>query len=222
MRRNSNFVKSLRDELTNQKPVIGRKVLVINNNYQALTTISLKKAINKIFTGNAVIVVPPDAHNSLWQELDWSDWAKLEPKEGETVIQAACRAFKIPEIIKVVNSNYKPTKRTKFTRRNIFKRDESKCQYCGKQAPNDIDWSDLSLDHLIPKSRGGKTEWLNIVLCCVKCNQKKNNRLLSECSMKLLKQPIVPPYNAFAETSIRLDSWNHFITDSYFNVELDE
>ncbi|MFZ9098645.1 MAG: HNH endonuclease, partial [Burkholderiaceae bacterium] len=76
----------------------------------------------------------------------------------------------------------------KFIRRNIFARDGSRCQYCGKRFPT----SELSIDHVVPRSQGGKTTWTNVVTACRGCNHRKGNRTPEQARMPLLYVPYVP------------------------------
>jgi len=203
-----------------RRPATQRRILVINRNYQPITTINLKKAINKLFNEAAVIVLPPGDDSVVWQELTWEDWADLKPREGETVLQAAKRVFKIPEIIKTLDFGDLPQRRVKLSRRAIYKRDEYTCQYCGRSAPKQIDLDELTIDHVLPKSQGGKTAWDNVVLACLKCNRKKDNRTPKEANMPLLRRPKMPEYDILQGRMIRVDSWQHFLGDCYWLIPL--
>lgn len=205
------------------RPATQRRILVVNRNYQPITTVSMKKAINKLFNETAIIILPPGITNGgVWQELNWDQWADLIPKENETVLQAAKRAFKIPEIIKVIDFGDLPHRKVKLSRRAIYKRDEYKCQYCGKKAPKQVPMEDLTIDHIFPKSQGGKTSWENIVIACSKCNRRKDNRTPEEAKMPLLSKPSTPDYDILQGRSIRVDSWQHFLGDMYWEVPLKE
>lgn len=101
------------------------------------------------------------------------------------------RQFPMPAVIKVKDFAF-PKFNVKFyrlfSRKTVYERDNGCCQYCGKKIPFDK----MTFDHVIPKSKGGKTGWLNIVSCCRECNAKKSNKTLSECGFKLLKKPFAP------------------------------
>lgn len=203
-----------------RRPAVQRRILVINRNYQPITTISLKKAINKLFNETAVIILPPGADTNVWCELTWDDWADLKPREGESVLAAAKRVFKIPEIIKTLEFADLPQRKVKLSRRAIYKRDNHTCQYCGKKAPVDIDFEDLTIDHILPKCQGGKTSWENMALACVACNRKKDNKTPEEAHMPLLKVPRMPDYDILQGRVIRVDSWQHFLGDCFWEVPL--
>jgi hypothetical protein len=207
-------------EVFRSQSVINRRILVINRNYQPITTCTLRSAINKLVKELAVIVLPPGEQSGMWRELDWSDWEDMEPRPGETVLQAAKRAFKIPEIIKTLDYADQPHRHVKLSRRSIFKRDDYTCQYCGKRAPEDLSCEELTLDHVIPKSQGGKMVFENVLLACTKCNRKKDARTPAEAHMTPLSIPRVPEYDVLQGRTIRVDSWQHFLGDCYWEVPL--
>lgn len=107
----------------------------------------------------------------------------------------------------------------KLNRRNIFVRDGSVCQYCGKRCPT----SELSLDHVLPRSQGGQSSWENLVCCCVACNARKGGRTPSEARMTLVRAPLKPRHHPVI--SLRLGSeryacWQQFLDNAYWSVEL--
>ena len=107
--------------------------------------------------------------------------------EYDSLVRSSSFSMKIPSVIalkKFIPISKKPS----FTRFNLFLRDHFMCQYCG----NKYHTKDLTFDHVVPKSRGGKTKWENVVAACSKCNLKKSNLLLSEANMKLIKKPYSP------------------------------
>lgn len=214
--------KRLMDSITNPSHVRNRDVLVINRNYQPIATVKVKDAVKKIFSENAVVVLPPGKDSDIWQEMAWEDWAELQPKDGESVLAAVRRVFKVPEIIKVSEYGGIPRRSVKLSRRAIYSRDSNTCQYCGKSAPNDVSYDDLSMDHVIPKSKGGKTTFDNVVIACTKCNRKKDNRTPDEAHMPLLNKPTMPPYDILKGRRIRVDSWQHFLGDCYWECPLQD
>jgi 5-methylcytosine-specific restriction endonuclease McrA len=106
----------------------------------------------------------------------------------ENYTHGPCARFLFPSVI--VLKKYIQKRRVSMspTRKNIYWRDKYVCQYCSEQ----FKYKQLSLDHVIPKSRGGDRGWLNLVTCCHGCNQKKGNKTPSEASMRLIKEPSVP------------------------------
>ena len=211
-----NRIEKLEEKKLKKGSILTRRVLQLNRNFQPITTISLKKAINKIIKEQAVIVLPPDETSNSWQELNWNDWELMKPLEGETVLEAACRVYRVPEIIKCIDYGKVPYRKVKISRKAIFQRDLYTCQYCGKKPA----LSELTIDHVSPRCQGGKTEWPNVLLACLKCNLKKDGRTPEQAKMPPLKQPHFPEYDILQGRMIRMDSWQNFLGDSYWQVPL--
>src|SRR5205809_1147968 len=103
--------------------------------------------------------------------------------------------------------------------RVINARDGSRCQYCGKKMPT----TELSLDHVVPKSQGGKSTWENIVCCCVKCNVKKGGRTPEQAHLHLVAKPHKPKRSPVINIRLadeRYSSWKQFLDTAYWTVEL--
>jgi 5-methylcytosine-specific restriction endonuclease McrA len=113
----------------------------------------------------------------------------LEYSKDRT-IQGVSRAWPMPSVVRVLHNFKRDRIRVKFSRLNIYTRDGFKCQFCGHRFESE----DLTFDHVIPRSRGGKTTWENIVTACVPCNKQKSDRTPAEAKMRLLKQPRKPAY----------------------------
>jgi 5-methylcytosine-specific restriction endonuclease McrA len=193
-----------------------RPVLVLNKSWQAIGVVTLEKALKKVFAEvdgepKAKIIDCTD-----FQRMTWEDWSKLRPAEGEEGIRTVNAILRIPEVIQVTKYDKIPVPKVHFCRKTLFKRDAYACQYCGDQPGSEL----LSIDHVIPKSKGGLTTWENCVTACTTCNHRKGNRLLAECGMKLRKQPIKPKHNlVFGD--VRVTSWENFLSQSYWLTELE-
>jgi 5-methylcytosine-specific restriction endonuclease McrA len=129
----------------------------------------------------------------------------------------------IPEVIALKLYDRLPTTDVKFTRRNIYEHYNYHCVYCGKKYSS----SDLNLEHVLPRSRGGKTSWDNIVTSCIPCNLKKGSKLPEEAGMKLLMKPTKPKWRGgislAMNSSIKIKaSWQRFIDNAYWNLELEK
>src|SRR5262249_16686376 len=136
------------------------------------------------------------------------DWVRTSRAE----IQA-------PRIIRLLGYDRLLRQTVKFNRRNIFARDNNQCQFCGKKFPT----SELSLDHVTPRSQGGQTPWENIVCACVACNVKKGGRTPREAHMALIRKPEKPkrsPMLNLKLTSNKYQSWKSFLENAYWSVEL--
>ena len=132
-------------------------------------------------------------------------------------IHSVSFTIKLPSVVRLLNIVKRNQKPVKFSRQNIYARDKYKCQYCGTKSPPE----DLTYDHVLPKSRGGRTEWKNIVTCCIDCNRKKGGRTPREASMKLLKKPVMPAWVPAVRLTIGFNhvpqTWREYL---YWNVEL--
>ena len=194
--------------------VLRRPALVLNRNWQPVNVASVARAITLVFSAHARVVEPND-----FQLYDWEDWAKLEPASGEPFIQAVSLRLRVPEVISLVKFDRLPSTHVAFNRRNIFKRDRHTCQYCGERPAPD----ELTIDHIMPRSQGGLSSWTNCVLACMDCNHRKANRTPDQAGLRLRRIPIHPSWNPiYWRNSKRIDSWQKFISDAYWNAELDD
>jgi 5-methylcytosine-specific restriction endonuclease McrA len=173
-----------------------------------------------------VIHIEIDARGqSKWQNLNFDSWQELsalkkefEPDEYDW-IHTVRFAIAVPRIIRLLGYDKLPRQDVKFNRRNIYARDSNRCQYCGKK----FSTTELSLDHVLPKSQGGKTTWDNIVCCCVKCNVKKGGRTPEQAHMHLIVKPTKPKRSPVINIRLadeRYSSWKQFLDNAYWTVEL--
>ena len=194
--------------------VLNRPTLVLNRNWQPINVASVARALILVWNENAR-VVDPDSYRL----FDWKDWSALAPEAGEPFVQAVQQRLCVPEVITLCAFDQVPTSTVTFSRRNIFKRDGFRCQYCGRRPRP----SELTIDHVVPRAQGGQTSWTNCVLACISCNHRKRDRTPKEASMHLAKLPRRPKWTPiYSRHSIRIDSWKNFISDAYWHTELDE
>ena len=193
--------------------VLQRPTLVLNRNWQPVRVSTVSRSLVLLWNGTAKVVDPHD-----FQQYDWADWSQLQPLDGEPFIQAIHQRLRVPEVLSLTEYDRLPQMDVAFSRRNLFKRDHYQCQYCGVQPGGD----DLTIDHVLPRSRGGLSTWENCVLACVECNKRKANHMLGEVGMKLKKLPIRPKWKPlYAISSMPIASWTKFISEAYWNVELE-
>jgi 5-methylcytosine-specific restriction endonuclease McrA len=186
--------------------------LVLNRNWQPINITSVARSISMVFSGTARVVDP-----NTYQLFDWHDWASIQPSDQQKFIQAVSQRFCVPEVISLVNFDRLPTATVTFSRRNIFKRDRFTCQYCGGQPKSD----ELTIDHVVPRAQGGESSWENCVLACVSCNHSKADRTPQQAQIKLRKFPVRPSWNpAYSRHTVRMDSWQKFVSEAYWNAEL--
>lgn len=193
--------------------VLQRATLVLNRNWQPINVATVARSLIMLWNESARIVDPID-----YQLYDWTDWTTLVPDQDEPFIQAVSRRIRVPEVIALTQFDRMPTQKVTFSRRNVFKRDKYTCQYCGKQPGT----HELTIDHVVPRAQGGQSTWENCVLACIDCNSVKADRTPAQARMRLLNTPVRPAWKpVYADRIDRADSWSKFISDAYWNVELE-
>ena len=183
-----------------------------------MQVISAKRAFCLIYKELAEVV---HVENNQFCSYDFSGWLELcqlklemgEKADHEDWIQAVNFEIQVPRVIRLTSYDRIPQSTVKFNRRNIFLRDGHRCQYCGKRYSTPR----LSLDHVMPKSRGGGETWENIVCACLKCNVQKGGRTPAEAGMKLLNKPVKPKRSPLLVRQLTLrkyECWQHFLPQS--------
>ena len=138
-------------------------------------------------------------------------------QEYDKTIYVKNKELKLPKIV-MLNKYVKIDHKPKFSRKNIYLRDNYTCQYCGRKFSPEY----LTFDHVIPRKDGGKTVWDNIVTCCKTCNCRKGSKSAEEVGMKLLSQPHIPSIRELEKNQpIKNDLYNDWISDAYWNTELE-
>jgi 5-methylcytosine-specific restriction endonuclease McrA len=107
---------------------------------------------------------------------------------ADRTIKGVTREYPMPSVVRIMRWFRRDRQAIKFSRLNIYARDAFTCQYCEQQLPTE----DLTFDHVVPRSQGGKTSWTNIVTCCVPCNMSKANRTPQEAGVHLTRKPVKP------------------------------
>lgn len=184
-------------------------VLVLNRYWQPVHTCSARRAVRLLCLGHAQVVqVEGDEKFSTHDLISWINYS--QQKTCDEMIHSIRVALRVPKIIVLGIYDRLPRLEVKFTRRNVFLRDKFTCQYCEKVLPE----NKLNLDHVIPRDKGGKTTWENIVASCVKCNTRKANKLPHEAGMFPAGKPFAPrwrPLYGLQENGLGDDSWDHFL-----------
>lgn len=170
------------------------KILILNFSYEPLQFCSAKRGIVMVLSGRA---------------------EKIEA-DGY-MVRSPSLAFPLPTVIRVlriVRRNYR--KGLAFSKKNILRRDDYTCQYCGERE------HPLTVDHVLPKSRGGKTTWTNIVVACKPCNLRKGNRTIHEADMQLFRKPSRPnfyfqPFLIPSGPQSHVESWLKYLPPAFAN-----
>lgn len=198
--------------------MLNSPVLVLNKFFFPVDTTSVKRAFLMLYIGAAKAV------DMNYETFDFDTWSEISILKKSESIRTVSKVIRIPRVIIVLRYDKVPNKEVKFNRYNIFRRDRSECQYCRKPFPR----NELTIDHVHPKSLGGKTIWENVVCCCIACNRNKGSNILSSTNMSLAVKPSKPSWellsNLYMQT-IKFDEWKPFLSSietSYWNVELEE
>ncbi|MBI3244069.1 MAG: HNH endonuclease [Chloroflexi bacterium] len=167
-------------------PDLNRPVLVLNANYEPLNVCDTKRAIGLLVTGKAELMVNGRGH-----------------------FHTARMTYPAPSVIRLEKMIRRPRPRVKLSKREIFRRDNYTCQYCGRQPPH------LTIDHIIPRHRGGGHHWDNLVTACPACNRRKGGKTAGEAQMSLKHKPGEPPATAaylFGRHLKENSEWEKYIT----------
>lgn len=160
-------------------------VLVLNRNFYAIAITGWQRAIALVYLDHARVV---DEGYRTYSFGDWIDASQKEDSHSSGYINTPNLKIAIPEVISLKMFGRVPERAVTFTRRNLFLHYDWSCCYCGRKFPAEK----LNLDHVLPRSRGGKTSWENVVVSCIPCNKRKANRLPAEAQMKLIRTPARP------------------------------
>lgn len=195
--------------------LLNRNVLVLNKHWLAVHVCSARRAFSLLYQDMARVVTEKyDVH-------DFESWRDLSRYSEGEVVHTPNYKLLIPEVILLRRYGKYPKHYVKFNRRNIYQRDNFTCQYCGNRLPRE----DLTIDHIIPRCRGGKSTWTNVVLACSGCNALKGDQPLSRCRINLIRRPKEPHWSTIMRRSITEEDhtlWRKFIDVAYWNVALEE
>ncbi len=160
-------------------------MLILNQNYEPMSVINVKKAIVLLYLGKAEMI---EAHDG-------------------KMVRAVSMAMPFPSIVRLGVYVKVPYKKIILSRKNILRRDSHRCQYCGR---SDVT---LTVDHVLPKARGGTDTWENLVCACVHCNNRKGDRTPAEAQMVLLRKPIRPNHVMFIRHFVGTidDHWKPYL-----------
>jgi 5-methylcytosine-specific restriction endonuclease McrA len=198
---------------------VSSDVLVLNRRFYAIQITSLRRALTLLYLDHAQVV---DEEYRTYDFSDWRDFSSARADHPSGFVDTPNFRLVVPDVIALKVFDRLPESHVKFTRRNIYEHYGYRCCYCGRKFPTE----ELNLDHVVPKSRRGATDWDNIVTSCIPCNLKKGNRLPSEAGMDLLITPSRPRWKGPASLVFRAPfslrrSWQKFIDSVYWNSELE-
>ena len=204
---------------------LNANVLVLNHHWMAIRVTDARRAFSLLVRDLAEVI---HVDNDNYTSFNFADWTELsaardrffaERPDHYEWVRTVRMHIAVPKVIRLMGYDRLPAQDVKLNRRNIFARDKNLCQYCGKHFPT----SELSLDHVNPRSQGGGSTWENLVCCCVRCNAKKGGRTPDQAHMKLIRKPVKPRRNPVISLRMGSDkyaSWRAFLDNAYWSVEL--
>lgn len=189
-----------------------RRVLVLNRNWQAVNIAGVKRAFSLLWQDHARVINTFDGEYTPMDAAEWLEYSAQYKGDADAAVRIRTVKMEIllPKILLLRSYDRLPITEIKFNRYNVFVRDNFTCQYSGIRCRA----SELTLDHVIPRERGGRTNWENIVTCRRDINERKANRLPHEAGLRLLKKPKKPqwrPFVALAAASGVDTAWRQFL-----------
>lgn len=170
--------------------------LLLNASFEPVMVVSWKKAVIMAMLGKVEVI-----------------------EEYDRIIRGVNFSLRLPAVIRLHRYLRRKTAIVKFSRQNLYLRDRGLCQYCG----GPFEHRQLTYDHVIPRSRGGQTEWTNVVTCCVSCNLKKGGKTPEEAGMSLIRKPKAPIWIPLLAVSLGLEEppapWKDYLYLSVGSVQ---
>ena len=162
--------------------MLNAAVLVLNRSYLPVHVTSARRAFSLLYQGIAKAV------NEQYETFDFDSWRDLSVAANEESVGTVTGYIRVPRVILLQAFDRVPKRHVRFSRINIYARDSNTCQYCGEGKLR----SDLNLDHVVPRTQGGRSTWENVVCCCRECNRRKGGRTPEQARMRLLRKPVRP------------------------------
>ncbi|MCI0348073.1 MAG: HNH endonuclease [Acidobacteriales bacterium] len=185
-------------------------VLVLNRNWQAINVRRPAEVFCQMATGVATAL--EISGEERLRPVAWDEWVRLPIRDQDEAVRTVSGAIRVPTVVVLANFTKVPKKRPKLSARGIRERDGNRCQYTGRVLKPD----EGSIDHVVPRSRGGRDAWENCVWACKAVNSKKGNRLPHEAGLKLLSLPKAPrelPVTALIRNPHDVADWNLFVKE---------
>src|SRR5215472_5812217 len=179
-------------------------VLVLNRSFLPIHVTSVRRAFILLYQGLARAV------DERYDTFDFEGWRKLIVRSDDHSVGTVGGRIRVPRVVQLAVFDRVPRRHVRFSRTNIYARDRNTCQYCGRRKTR----AELNLDHVIPRSQGGRTTWENVVCSCVECNRRKGGRTPRQARMRLQRRPAKPswtPMLTHIGAKIRHEEWRPFL-----------
>ena len=198
--------------------MLNTSVLVLNRSFLPIHITNVRRAFTLLYQGIARAV---DAE---YRTFDFESWSELSVARDTESIGSVQGRIRVPRVIVLTTFDRIPKRHVRFSRLNIYARDDFTCQYCGGRPAR----TELNLDHVVPRSLGGKSTWENVVCSCLDCNRRKGGRTPRQAHLRLRRKPVRPRWTPFVNlmlSTVRYQEWRPFLNivdASYWNTELAE
>jgi len=195
-------------------------VLVLNRSYVAIQVVNVRRAFGLLFRDLVEVI---HLNEGRFANHDFRSWREVSESRAELKqphddwIRAVNFEIQVPRVVRLLSFDRVPRQRLQLNRRSVLARDGNNCQYCNGHFPP----VQLSLDHVIPRSRGGMTTWENVVCACLKCNMKKGGRTPKEAKMKLVRRPVRPKRNPMLVLKLsdpKYESWRTWLDGMHWDL----
>lgn len=199
----------------NSAATLEERTLVLNRSWAVVNITSVRRALGMVYRRVARVVAP-----DTYETHDFASWTEVSTSSADGArIHTVTLSIRVPEAIVLLAYDAMPETRLPFSRKNLFRRDHFTCQYCSRRRPP----QELTIDHVVPRSLNGRSTWTNCVLACLDCNVRKGNRTPEEAGMELARRPQRPRWAPYITVGLgrRRASWDRFVSDRYWNVELE-
>ncbi len=196
-------------------PALNLHVLVLNRFFMAVHLVNVRQAFVLLYRHCAEVV---DQENGQFAHYDFNTWRELSAMRNEfndhefEWIQTVSSPIQVPRVIRLTNFERVSRQTLRFSRRNLFARDQQRCQYCGST----LTMKQMSMDHVIPRRMGGETTWDNVVCSCISCNTRKGGRTPKQARMRLKKSPSIPNHHSLLNITTDLPKyaiWKTFLPE---------
>ncbi len=199
---------------------LSASVLVLNRLYLAVHVVSVRRALCLLVRDLAEVI---HLEEGRFANYDFQSWREISELRGscrhphEDWIRAVNFDLQVPRVIRLLAFDRLPKRELHLSRRNVLARDGNRCQYCARHLPV----HQLSIDHVIPRSRGGITSWENVVCACLACNIRKGGRTPHEARMKLVRRPGKPKRNPLLAMKLenpKYESWRNWLEGVHWDI----
>jgi 5-methylcytosine-specific restriction endonuclease McrA len=190
--------------LTISTGVLNSSVLVLNRSYLPIHVTSVRRAFSLVYQDVARVV------NEEYEVFDFEGWTREAPRNCVDSVGTPGGRIRVPRVILLLAFDRVPRRHVRYSRVNVFARDKFTCQYCGARPHR----SQLNLDHVVPRSLGGRTTWENVVCSCVVCNRIKGGRTPEQARLRLQRRPERPRWTPLVNLAVagsRYDEWSPFL-----------